>query len=40
MWVEGLTTDEMSNALGLSRSNVGVILFRIRKQIFKQFAEI
>ena len=40
MWVEGLSTDEMSNALGLSRSNVGVILFRIRKQIFKQFAEI
>jgi RNA polymerase sigma-70 factor, ECF subfamily len=38
MWVEGLKTDEIAAALDLTRSNVGVIVCRIRKDITVRFA--
>ena len=38
MWVEGLKTDEIAAALDLTRSNVGVIVCRIRKDITAHFA--
>lgn len=39
MWVEGLKTDQIADTLDLTRSNVGVILCRVRKALFEQFAE-
>ncbi len=38
MWVEGLKTEEIAAALDLTRSNVGVIVCRIRKDITAHFA--
>lgn len=38
MWVEGLKTDEIANAVDTTRSNVGVIVCRVRKQIYEKFA--
>ena len=38
MWAEGLKTDEIANAVDISRSNVGVIVCRVRKQIYEKFA--
>jgi len=37
MWAEGYKTAEIASALSLSRPNTGVILCRIRKQIFEKF---
>ena len=39
LWVEGLKTDQIASSLDLTRSNVGVILCRLRKAIFDEFAE-
>jgi RNA polymerase sigma-70 factor, ECF subfamily len=38
MWVEGLKTEEIASALNLTRSNVGVIVCRVRKEIHERFA--
>jgi len=37
MWVEGLKTNEIADLLDLGRSNVGVILCRVRKLIYEEF---
>lgn len=39
MWIEGLKTEEIANALDLSRANVGVIVCRVRKLIYGRFGE-
>ena len=39
MWVEGLKTEEIAKVLELSRSNVGVILHRIRKLLYEKFGD-
>jgi RNA polymerase sigma-70 factor, ECF subfamily len=38
MWVEGLKAEEIASALNLTRSNIGVIICRVRKEIYQRFA--
>ena len=39
MWVEGLKTEEIAIALDIGRSNVGVIICRVRKLLYQNFSD-
>jgi len=38
MSLEGLKSEEIASALNLTRSNIGVIICRVRKEIYQRFA--